>query len=139
MPTEQDVVDAIMLDEEVPAFVMEESKRMRAKFHVATSRRGARRVKAMTELQQEIESKLHSQYVAYRGIITSLKIKATKKWIAEECRRQVEVLTHSLDVALEEVRHWKNAYFEQVQENIKLKVDAKENRHEIAGATQDEQ
>ena len=127
MPTEQEVVDAIVLDEEVPSFVVEEGEKMRALFDIARRRRGARRDKAMDELHNEIAGKLRSQYLAYRGIITSLKVQATKKWIEEECACRVEVLNKSVERLHLLVLHWKRLYEEQVEANIKLKLATKGN------------
>ena len=75
MPTKQEVVDAIMEDEEVPKFIREESERMRALFQTARHRRGKQRVKAMNDLEEEMEKKLLSAYTAYKGIIGGLEIK----------------------------------------------------------------
>ena len=75
MPTQKEVVDAIMEDEEVPQFIRDETERMRALFQTARHRRGKQRVKAMNDLEEEMEKKLLSAYTSYKGIIGGLKIK----------------------------------------------------------------
>ena len=74
MPTEQEVVDAIVSDEEVPKFIRGETEEIRALFDVARHRRGKQRVKAMDELQELVEAKLVSAYTSYHKIIGGLKI-----------------------------------------------------------------
>ena len=75
MPTKQGVIGAIMEDEEVPSYIKEETKEIRALFQIAKFRRGKQRVKAMDDLEELIEWKLHSAYTAYKGIIGGLEIK----------------------------------------------------------------
>ena len=75
MPTEQEVVDAIVSDEEVPKFIQRETERMQSLFDVAKHRRGKQRVKAMADLEELVENKLHSAYTSYHKIIGGLKIR----------------------------------------------------------------
>ena len=128
MPTEQELIDAVVLDEEVPYFIREENQEIRALFRTARTRRGVRRDEAFDKLQKLIEEKLHSQYISYQGIIGHLKIKASKAWIAEDCSKQVVTLTKSVDKLLLQVSRWKQTYerlvereSELIRENIDLK------------------
>jgi len=148
MPTEQEMIDSIVLDEDVPHFIKVENRKIRALFKIARHRRGAPREEAFDELQDLIESLLHSQYISYVGIIGSLKMKAHKAWIAEDCSKQVIFLTKSVDKLLLQVTHWKQAYdrltvreSELIVENISLKnkLEGRENGVNIVAACQDEE
>ena len=79
----------------------------------------------MDELQELINDKLHSQYLSYRGIVSGLYIKAKKAWIEQECTRQIDVMTHSVDKLLLEVTHWKKAHEASVLDVIALKIKLK--------------
>ena len=129
MPSEQDMIDAIVLDEDVPHFIKVENQKIRALFKIARHRRGVAREDAFESLQDLIESLLHSQYNSYVGIIGSLKIKANKAWIDQESTRRVVVMTESVDKLLHQVTHWKQAYEGLVRENssLKNKLECREN------------
>ena len=128
MPTEQEVIDAIVLDEEVPHFILEEMVEMRTQFAIAKNRRGARREEAWDTLQELVEGKLHSQYESYKGLISTLKVKATKAWIEEDCSTAIIILRESVEKLILQKQHWKQAYerltvreSELIRENIYLK------------------
>ena len=116
MPTEQEVIDAVVLDEEVPHFIREENKKIRALFMTARSRRGKKREEAFEKLQELVLNLLHSQYESYKGIISSLKVKSTKAWCEQDCSTAVVILRESVHkLILEKQAHqlkedsWKEA------------------------------
>ena len=125
MPTEQEVIDAVVLDEEVPHFIVEANREIMAQFRIAKTRRGKRRDEAIKKLTQLVEEKLHSQYRSYVGLIGHLKLKSTKKWIAEDCSKQVVTLTKSIDKLIYRVQYWKNEYQKAMEENSELSIKIK--------------
>ena len=125
MPTEQQMIDAIVLDEDVPHFIKLENQKIRSLFKTARHRRGVKREEAFEELQELIESLLLSQYRSYVGVIGQLKIKAAKAWIDSEAGRRVAFMEERIEKLLLREQDWKNALQRVMEEKSELSIKLK--------------
>ena len=130
MPTEQEVIDAVVLDEEVPHFIREEMVGIMDLFKIVRNRRGARRDEAWKKLQELIQDKLHSQYESYKGLISTLKVKATKAWVEEDCSTAIIILRESVEKLILQKQHWKQEVDRLVVEKSELSIKLRAKEYE---------
>ena len=123
MPTEQEVIDAVVLDEDVPHFIQLENKQLLTMFTVARKRRGKKREEAFEKLQEFLESKLVSVYKSYKSLVSILKVKATKAWVEEDCSAAVTILRDSVHKLILQKQKWQLGFEKLVVENSELLVE----------------
>ena len=92
-------------EELMPARIVREMAEIKALFHIACTRRGARRETAWAELTDQIQNKLWSQHKMHQQELLGWQLRATEKVKESDKDKQIAKMTITMEKWYEE--KWK--------------------------------